>query len=174
MASPFTAKMGNVMPCTDIIKQGRSTLVNTVQMFKILGLLCLSTAYSLSVTITSASENNPFALDYMVFLVQETLSSPSTLEKPPAESTSLSNILSLRSTSSMVLSTIGSSPASSPSASRTDLSAQVRGSSPSGEHTIGIASGVVGGIALVTALLVFWWWKRRVHQSDAAPEDQGQ
>ena len=49
MASPFTAKLNNVMPCTDIIKQGRSTLVNTVQMFKILGLLCLSTAYSLSV-----------------------------------------------------------------------------------------------------------------------------
>jgi len=49
MASPFTAKQGNVMPCTDIIKQGRSTLVTTVQMFKILGLLCLSTAYSLSV-----------------------------------------------------------------------------------------------------------------------------
>lgn len=55
MASPFTAKLGNVMPCTDIIKQGRSTLVTTVQMFKILGLLCLSTAYSLSVMYLQAS-----------------------------------------------------------------------------------------------------------------------
>lgn len=54
MASPFTAKIGNVMPCTDIIKQGRSTLVTTVQMFKILGLLCLSTAYSLSVMYLQA------------------------------------------------------------------------------------------------------------------------
>lgn len=55
MASPFTAKVGNVMPCTDIIKQGRSTLVTTIQMFKILGLLCLSTAYSLSVMYLQAS-----------------------------------------------------------------------------------------------------------------------
>ena len=49
MASPFTAKKASVMPCTDIIRQGRSTLVTTIQMFKILGLICLSTAYSLSV-----------------------------------------------------------------------------------------------------------------------------
>lgn len=49
MASPFTVKAHDVLPCCDIIKQGRCTLVITVQMFKILGLLCLSTAYSLSV-----------------------------------------------------------------------------------------------------------------------------
>ena len=49
MAAPFTAKAMGVMPCTDIIRQGRSALVTTVQMFKILGLTCLSTAFSLSV-----------------------------------------------------------------------------------------------------------------------------
>ena len=49
MASPFTAKDPSVMPCLDILRQGRCTLVTTVQMFKILGLLSLSTAYSLSV-----------------------------------------------------------------------------------------------------------------------------
>lgn len=49
MASPFTAKAPSVAPVTDILKQGRCTLVTTVQMFKILGLLCLSTAYALSV-----------------------------------------------------------------------------------------------------------------------------
>jgi cation-transporting ATPase 13A1 len=49
MASPFTAKAASVAPVTDILKQGRCTLVTTVQMFKILGLLCLSTAYALSV-----------------------------------------------------------------------------------------------------------------------------
>eukprot|EP01025_Chloroclados_australasicus_P006477 TRINITY_DN12088_c0_g1_i1.p1 TRINITY_DN12088_c0_g1~~TRINITY_DN12088_c0_g1_i1.p1 ORF type:complete len:850 (-),score=59.08 TRINITY_DN12088_c0_g1_i1:220-2442(-) len=49
MASPFSAKHTHVLPCTDIIRQGRCTLVTTVQMFKILGLMCLSSAYSLSV-----------------------------------------------------------------------------------------------------------------------------
>lgn len=49
MASPFTAKAASVAPVTDILKQGRCTLVTTVQMFKVLGLLCLSTAYALSV-----------------------------------------------------------------------------------------------------------------------------
>lgn len=49
MASPFTAKDPSVAPCLDILRQGRCTLVTTVQMFKILGLLSLSSAYSLSV-----------------------------------------------------------------------------------------------------------------------------
>ena len=49
MAAPFTAKEPSVRPCLDILRQGRCTLVTTIQMFKILGLLSLSTAYSLSV-----------------------------------------------------------------------------------------------------------------------------
>jgi manganese-transporting P-type ATPase len=49
MAAPFTIKSDDVQPVTDILKQGRCTLVTTVQMFKILGLMCLSSAYSFSV-----------------------------------------------------------------------------------------------------------------------------
>ncbi|KAF8062935.1 PDR2 [Scenedesmus sp. PABB004] len=49
MAAPFTAKAGSVAPVLDVLGQGRCTLVTTVQMFKILGLSCLSTAYALSV-----------------------------------------------------------------------------------------------------------------------------
>lgn len=49
IASPFTSRFSTVTPCVDIVKQGRSTLVTYVQMFKILGINCLSSAYSMSV-----------------------------------------------------------------------------------------------------------------------------
>ena len=66
MASPFTAKKASVMPCTDIIRQGRSTLVTTIQMFKILGLICLSTAYSLSVMYLQVGHSEPPIRDWLV------------------------------------------------------------------------------------------------------------
>ena len=48
-AAPFTAKAGAALACADVVRQGRAALVTTVQMFKILGLLSLSSAYALSV-----------------------------------------------------------------------------------------------------------------------------
>ena len=49
VAAAFTARSANVTSCVDIITQGRCTLVTTTQMFKILSLNCLISAYGLSV-----------------------------------------------------------------------------------------------------------------------------
>lgn len=49
VAAPFTVKTGNLYSVLDIIRQGRSALVTTIQMYKILALNSLITAFSLSV-----------------------------------------------------------------------------------------------------------------------------
>ncbi|SPQ92942.1 unnamed protein product (mitochondrion) [Plasmodiophora brassicae] len=49
VAAPFTSKRSQVDCCLDIVRQGRCTLVTTMQMYQILALQCLVSAYSLSV-----------------------------------------------------------------------------------------------------------------------------
>lgn len=52
IAAPFTCKSRALMSVCDIVRMGRSTLVTTLQMYKILALNCLTTAYSMSVLHT--------------------------------------------------------------------------------------------------------------------------
>ncbi|CAI5507494.1 unnamed protein product [Closterium sp. Naga37s-1] len=78
MASPFTAKHASVKPTRDILRQGRATLVTTLQMFKILGLNCLATAYVMSVMYldgvklgdTQATISGVFTAAFFLFLSQ--------------------------------------------------------------------------------------------------------
>ena len=69
MAAPFTAREPSVAPVCNIIRQGRSTLVTTLQMFKILGLMCLSSAFSLSILYLEVCVHPPAYLASRVIFI---------------------------------------------------------------------------------------------------------
>merc|ERR1712232_348160 len=48
IAAPFTSKMPSIRNCVDIVRQGRCTLVSSIQMYQILALQSLISSYSLS------------------------------------------------------------------------------------------------------------------------------
>ena len=69
VAAPFTSKKPSVQSTVDIVRQGRCTLVSTMQMQQILVLNCMISAYSLSVLYLDgikASENQLMATGMML------------------------------------------------------------------------------------------------------------
>ncbi|PVD22376.1 hypothetical protein C0Q70_18186 [Pomacea canaliculata] len=68
VASPFTSKLSTVMSVCNIIKQGRCTLVTTLQMFKILALNALILAYSQS-PLKTLSKERPLPNIFNVYTI---------------------------------------------------------------------------------------------------------
>ncbi|TYZ58913.1 hypothetical protein PybrP1_009517, partial [[Pythium] brassicae (nom. inval.)] len=65
IASPFTSKSSSIRIVKQLIRQGRCTLVTTIQMYKILGVNCLVTAYYLSTLYVSGVKNGDQQLTVM-------------------------------------------------------------------------------------------------------------
>ncbi|MCQ2815667.1 MAG: hypothetical protein MJ252_00225 [archaeon] len=68
-AAPFTSKSGSIKCVKNIFIQGRCTLVVTFQMYKILALNCLMTAYSLSALALKGVKYSDYQSTYMGIIV---------------------------------------------------------------------------------------------------------
>ena len=139
----------------------------------------LDVAYhSLRVNVTSASADSPFAIDYLVYTIQQT--SPNQPDKPfsipdsPSSTTSLSAGLSLTPLPPSSLSTPSPGSGSSTSSGGSPGATGAPGTDPGraggsngastsshSSHTGAIVGGVVGGVVFLAAVLVcFLWWRR--------------
>lgn len=102
-AAPFTSKSGSIKCIKNIFIQGRCTLVVTFQMFKILALNCLLSAYALSILALKGVKYSDYQSTYMGFVVAFyflMLSKAEPLKKlnqnkPPYTIFSISSIISI-------------------------------------------------------------------------------
>ncbi|KAI5180241.1 manganese-transporting P-type ATPase [Nematocida sp. AWRm80] len=62
VAAPFTSRTGSLQSVIDVISRGRSALVSTVQMYKVLALNSLLSAYTLSVFDTMGVKYGDFQM----------------------------------------------------------------------------------------------------------------
>mmetsp|Transcript_2539 Transcript_2539/g.4057 ORF Transcript_2539/g.4057 Transcript_2539/m.4057 type:complete len:1460 (+) Transcript_2539:76-4455(+) len=84
VAAPFTSKLPSIKSTVDIIRQGRCTLVSTIQMQQVLALECLITAYSMSALYldgVSKGENQMMATGILLMFASVAFSYARPVEK---------------------------------------------------------------------------------------------
>lgn len=91
LASPFTARRTSIDSVLSIIRQGRCTLVTTIQIYKILALNCLVSAYNMSVLHLSGLKQGDIQMTAMglvtaglfLFLSQTSPTEQISVKRPP-------------------------------------------------------------------------------------------